>query len=147
MGLSRLGEVQYGAALPHAAEHRQLSTEAGDRPDRHPAKNFGVMDHPQDMRDLDQASLNILLIDRLSMPQATAGFKAAQVPGRSLVQAVVAEESLVVEEHLVLELLEVAGRAEDSMAVDIDNSIRSTFSSDGAFDTNYIRRKERCLNI
>jgi len=81
------------------------------------------------------------------MPQATAGFKAAQVLGRSLVQAVVAEESLVVEEHLVLELLEVAGRAEDSMAVDIDNSIRSTFSSEGAFDTNYIRRKERCLNV
>jgi hypothetical protein len=80
------------------------------------------------------------------MPQATAGFKAAQVPGRSLVQAVVAEESLVVEEHLVLELLEVAGRVEDSMAEGIDNS-NSAVISEGAFDTNYIRRKERCLNI
>lgn len=47
----------------------------------------------------------------------------------------------------MLELLEVAGRAEDSMAEDIDNSIRFTFSSEGASDTNYIRRKERCLNI
>jgi len=146
VGLSRLGEVQYGAALPHAAEHRQLSTEAGDRPDRHPAKNFGVMDHPQDMRDLDQASLNILLIDRLSMPQAIVGSTAVRVPVRSLVQAVVAEESLVVEEHLVLELLEVAGRVEDSMAEGIDNS-NSAVISEGAFDTNYIWRKEQCLNI
>ena len=81
------------------------------------------------------------------MPQATAGFKAAQVPVRSLLQAIWAEESLVVAEHLVLELLEVAGRVEDSMAEDIDNSIRSTFSSEGAFDTNYIWRKEQCLNI
>ena len=81
------------------------------------------------------------------MPQATAGFKAAQVPVRFLLQAIWAEESFVVVEHLVLELLEVAGRAEDSMVEDIDNSIRFTFSSEGAFDTNYIRRKERCLNI
>ena len=153
VGLYRLQDAQDGPAPPHVAEHRQLSTEAEDRPDRHHAKNFGVTDHPHAKRDLDQASLNILLTDRLSMPQAIVGSTAVRVPVRSLLQAVVAaeslvvEESLMVEEHLVLELLEVAGRVEDSMAEGIDNSISSAVISEEAFDTNDIWRNEQCLNI
>lgn len=147
VGLYCLQDAQDGPALPHVAEHRQLSTEAEDRPDRHHAKNFAVTYHPHARRDLDQASLNILLTDRLSTPQAIVGSTAVQVLVRSLLQAVVAAESLVVEAHLVLELREVAGLVEDSMAEGIDNSISSAVIGEGAFDTNDIWRKEQCLNI
>ena len=47
----------------------------------------------------------------------------------------------------MLELREVAGLVEDSMAEGIDNSISSAVIGEGAFDTNDIWRKEQCLNI
>ena len=141
VGLYRLQDAQDGPTLPHMAEHRQLSTEAEDRPDRHHAKNFGVTDPPHAKRDQDQASLNILLTDRLSMPRAIVGSTAVRVPVRSLLQAVVAAESLVVEEHLVVELPAVAGLVEDSMAEGIDDSISSAVIGEEALDTNDIWRK------
>ncbi len=125
--------------------------ETGVLPGQCRSENIGVMDHPQAMRDLGQASLNILLTNRLSMPQAIVGSKAVRVPVRSLLQAMVAKEApVVVGEHQVLEvlyLLEVAVLVEDSMAEGIDNNISSAVISEGAFDTNDIWRKEPCLNI
>ncbi len=77
------------------------------------------MDQTRVPEDLAQALFITLLTDRLSIRQATAGFKAAQVPARLQLQSVTVEGYLAV---AVLELPAAADQVEDSMAEGVDNS-------------------------
>jgi hypothetical protein len=69
------------------------------------------MNQPPALKEFAQALFITPLTGRLSMPQATAGSKAAQVPARCPPQATAVERYLVVEGLK----LPAAGQTEDSM--------------------------------